>query len=130
MVGLGMRRATRLASRRAVRLVALALLASSLVTAHIIRSHAQSAEEAVTAADRALGEAIRTADRSLARRLLALQFTYTDEAGRAYSRHDFLADLKDLAALPAADPKPTDPRLKDAKLTDPKLTMYGLLATV
>ena len=120
-----MRRATRLASRRAARLVALALLAASLVTAHIIRTHAQSAEESVAAADRALGDALRTADRSLARRLLSLQFTYTDEAGKAYSRHDFLANLKDLAAAPAGDPKLTDP-----KLTDPKFTMYGLLATV
>lgn len=67
---------------------------------------------------------MRSADRSLARRLLSLQFTYTDEAGRAYSRHDFLADLKNLAAAPA------DPKLSDPKLSDPKLTMYGLLATV
>ena len=127
MVGRGMRRASKLASnlasnlarnlasRRAVRGLGLMLLAASLVTAHIIRSRAQSAEEVVAAADQALADAMRTGDRSLARRLLSLQFTYTDEAGRAYSRHDFLADLKGLAAMPAADPK---------------LTMYGLLATV
>ena len=91
------------------------LLAMSLVTAHIVRTRAQSAEESVAAADRALADALHSGDRSLARRLLSLQFTYTDEAGRAYSRHDFLGDLKDFAVTPTADPK---------------LTMYGLLATV
>jgi Domain of unknown function (DUF4440) len=110
-----MRRAMELASRRAVRRLALALLAASLVTVHIIRTRAQSAEEFVAAADRALADAMRTADRSTARRLLSLQFSYTDEAGRAYSRREFLADLKNLSAAPAGDPK---------------LTMYGLLATV
>ena len=58
---------------------------------------------------------MRTGDRSIARRLLALQFSYIDAAGRAYSRHDFLAGLKNLSALATGDPK---------------LTMYGLLATV
>jgi hypothetical protein len=98
-----------------VRHLALALLAAILVTALIIRTRAQSAEEFVAAADRALGDAMRTADRSLARRLLSLQFSYTDEAGRAYTRREFLADLKNLSAAPA---------------DDPKLTMYGLIATV
>lgn len=127
MVGRGMSRARSsakasvkssakaLASQKALRFVALVLLAASLVTAHVIRTRAQSAEESVAAADRALAEAIRGGDRSLARRLLSLQFTYSDEAGRAYARHDFLADLKNLALAPA---------------DDPKLTMYGLLATV
>jgi Domain of unknown function (DUF4440) len=110
-----MRRARELASRRAVRCLALALLAASLVTAHIVRTRAQSAEESVMAADRALADALRTGDRTIARKLLSLQFSYTDEAGRAYSRHEFLADLKNLSAATAGDPK---------------LTMYGLLATV
>jgi len=110
-----MRRARELASRRAVRCLALALLAASLVTAHIVRTRAQSAEESVMAADRALADALRTGDRTIARKLLSLQFTYTDEAGRAYSRHEFLANLKNLSAATAGDPK---------------LTMYGLLATV
>src|ERR1700751_3161023 len=110
-----MRRAMELASRRAVRRLALALLAASLVTVHIIRTRAQSAEEFVAAADRALADAMRTADRSTARRLLSLQFSYTDEAGRAYTRREFLADLKNLSAAPDGDPK---------------LTMYGLIATV
>jgi len=109
-----MRWAKELAGRRAVRRFALALLAASLV-AHIVRTRAQSAEEFVAAADRALGDALRAGDRTVARKLLALQFTYTDEAGRAYSRHEFLADLKNLSA---------------AKAGDPKVTMYGLLATV
>jgi len=110
-----MRRATQLASRRTVRGLALALLAASLVTAHIVRTRAQSAEDAVLAADRTLGDAVRNGDRSLARRVLSLQFSYTDQAGRTYSRHEFLADLKNLSAGTAGDPK---------------VTMYGLLATV
>ena len=110
-----MRWAKELAGRRAVRRFALALLAASLVAAHIARTRAQSAEEFVAAADRALGDALRAGDRTVARKLLSLQFTYTDEAGRAYSRHEFLADLKNLSA---------------AKAGDPKVTMYGLLATV
>jgi hypothetical protein len=110
-----MRRAGHFARRRAVRALALALLAASLVTAHIVRTRAQSAEESVAAADRALAEAMRTGDRSIARRLLALQFSYTDANGKAYSRHDFLAGLKNLSAVSAGDPK---------------LTMYGLIATV
>ncbi len=110
-----MRWAKELASRRAVRGIALALLAASLVTAQIIRTRAQSAEEFVAAADRALADAMRGADRTAARKLLALQFSYTDEAGRTYSRHQFLADLKNLSAVPVGDPK---------------LTMYALLGTV
>jgi hypothetical protein len=98
-----------------VRHLALALLAVGLVTAHIVRTRAQSAEELVATADRALADAMRTGDRSVARRLLALQFSYTDAAGKEYSRRDFLAGLKNLSALTAGDPK---------------LTMYGLLATV
>jgi hypothetical protein len=90
-------------------------LAASVVTAHVVRTRAQSAEESVAVADRALGDAMRTGDRSMARRLLSLQFSFTDEAGRTYSRHEFLADLKNLSAATAGDPK---------------LTMYGLLATV
>ncbi len=110
-----MRWAKELASRRAGRGVALALLAASLVTAQIIRTRAQSAEQFVAAADRALADVMRTADRTAARKLLALQFSYTDEAGRTYSRREFLADLKNLSAAPVGDPK---------------LTLYGLLATV
>jgi hypothetical protein len=110
-----MRWAKELAGRRAVRRLALALLAACLVTAHIVRTRAQSAEESVAAADRALADALRTGDRTSARKLLSLQFTYTDESGRAYSRHEFLADLKNLSVAAASDPK---------------LTMYGLLATV
>jgi len=110
-----MRWARELASRRAVRRLALALLAASLVTAHIVRTRAQLAEESVAAAERALADALRTGDRAIARKLLSLQFSYTDEAGRTYSRHEFLADLKNLSAATGGDPK---------------LTMYGLLATV
>jgi len=110
-----MGRARELAGRRAVRFIALALLATSLITAQIIRTRAQSAEELVASADRALADAMRSGDRSVARRLLSLEFSYTDEAGKAYSRHEFLADLKNFAVPPG---------------DDSKVTMYGLLATV
>jgi hypothetical protein len=110
-----MRWAKELAGRRTVRRLALALLAACLVTAHIVRTRAQSAEESVAAADRALADALRAGDRTSARKLLSLQFGYTDAAGRVYSRHEFLADLKNLSAATAGDPK---------------LTIYGLLATV
>ena len=110
-----MRWAAELASRQVVRRRVLALLAASLVTAHIVRTRAQSVEQSVAAADRALADALRTGDRTIARKLLSLQFSYIDEAGRAYSRHEFLADLKNLST---------------ATTGDPKLTMYGLLATV
>jgi hypothetical protein len=66
------------------------LLAASLVTAHIVRTRAQLAEESVAAAERALADALRTGDRAIARKLLSLQFSYTDEVGRTYSRHEFL----------------------------------------
>ena len=110
-----MRWAKELAGRRTVRRLALALLAACLVTAHIVRTRAQSAEESVAAADRALADALRAGDRTSARKLLSLQFGYTDAAGRVYSRHEFLADLKNLSAATAGDPK---------------RMMYGLLATV
>jgi Domain of unknown function (DUF4440) len=110
-----MGRARELAGRRAVRFIALALLAASLVTAQIIRTRAQSAEELVASADWALADAMRSGDRSVARQLLSLEFSYADEAGKTYSRHEFLADLKNFAVPPG---------------DDPKVTMYGLLATV
>ncbi len=98
------RRAAELASRQAVRRLALALFAASLVTAHIVRTRAQSAEESVAAADRALADALRTADRAIARKLLSLQFSYSDEAGSAYSPHEFLAGVKNLSAATTDDP--------------------------
>jgi hypothetical protein len=58
---------------------------------------------------------MRVGDRSLARRVLSLQFTFTDEGGRLFERREFLADLKNLLAAPP---------------TDRKVTVYGLVAAV
>lgn len=60
-------------------------------------------EAAVLAADNALGDALRAGNKSAARRLLALQFSFVDADGRYYTRKDFLSDLKGLAAGPASD---------------------------
>jgi hypothetical protein len=113
-----MRRARRFGSRRAVRCLGLALLAVSLATVVLVQTRAQTVageDPALLAADTALNDAMRGADRSVVRRLLSLQFTYTDEGGRAYSRKDFLADLKNLSAAPPSDRK---------------VAMYGLVAAV
>ncbi len=59
----------------------------------------------VQAADTTLGDALRAGDKSAARKLLALQFSYTDEAGAVHARKEFLADLKSAAAAPATDIK-------------------------
>ncbi len=90
----------------------------TLAIVALVETRAQPAageDPALLAADTALNDAMRGADRSTARRLLSLQFTYTDEGGRAYSRKDFLADLKNLSAAPASDRK---------------VAMYGLVAAV
>ena len=73
------------------------------------------AEAPVIAADVALAEARRAGDKSSARRLLALQFTFVDSAGKVHSRKEFLSDLKALAAGPA---------------TETKVRTYGALAAV
>jgi Domain of unknown function (DUF4440) len=62
-------------------------------------------EAAVRGADAALANAMRAGNRSVARRLLALQFAFVDAAGRLYVRKDFLRDLKAVAAPPATDVK-------------------------
>lgn len=72
-------------------------------------------EAPVLAADMALGEAMRAGDRTMARQLLALQFSFIDADGKSRARRDFLADLKSVAASPAADAK---------------VRLYGLVAMV
>jgi len=61
----------------------------------------------VLAADAKLADALRAGDRSTARHLLSLQFSYADASGRVYGRKEFLAALKKMAAAPAADSKAT-----------------------
>jgi hypothetical protein len=113
-----MRRARLLRSKRAVRRVGLAALAVSLLTLVLAETRAQPALDdaaSVLTYDRLLADSMRGGDKSAARRLLSLQFTYTDESGRAYSRREFLGELKNIASATA---------------DDPKVTMYGLLALV
>jgi hypothetical protein len=62
-------------------------------------------DEVVLAADDALSAAIRTGDRTAARRLLTLQFTFVDADGKIHPRREFLGDLKKVAARPATDVK-------------------------
>jgi len=113
-----MRRASRFRSRRAARSLGLIVVAVSLVAALLVKTRAEPAageETAIIAADTALNDAMRVGDRSLARRVLSLQFTFTDEGGRLFARREFLADLKNLLAAPP---------------TDRKVTVYGLVAAV
>jgi hypothetical protein len=93
-------------------LIAAALLA---VAAEAGAQQAPGEAAAVLSADTALGDAMRGGDKSAARRILSLQFTYADENGKIRERKDFLDDLKSVA--PAA-------------ATDVKAGIYGLVAAV
>ena len=89
-----------------------------LLTAVLAETRAQPAPDegaAVLTADQMLADAMRGGDKSVARRLLSLQFTIADEDGKIHTRKDFLADLKGVAA--------------DAT-SDPKVATYGQLAAV
>jgi Domain of unknown function (DUF4440) len=66
---------------------------------------ASSEDAAVLAADVALGDAMRGGDKSIARKLLSLQFTFIDDDGKIYERKAFLDDLKAAAAAAPADVK-------------------------
>ena len=97
------------------------LFAAALIAAFAIPRSGAGAQPiaaddaAVLAADNALGDALRLGNKSTARRLLALQFSFVDADGKYYARKDFLADLKALAAGPA---------------NDVKVRSYGLLSAV
>jgi ketosteroid isomerase-like protein len=82
----------------------------------LARRAAPSSEQAVLAAQRALGEAIRRGNGKAAERLLGGQFTWIDAAGQTWSRAQCLRDLKSVAPT-GAD--------KDVKVTD-----YGRIAVV
>ena len=104
--------------RRAMRRLWLAALIAALTVAAAAQIRAQLApgeDAAVLAADRALSGAMAANDKSAARKLLSLQFTFTDENGAIHERKEFLADLKSIA--PAA-------------ATDVKVSIYGLVAAV
>ncbi|HEX8827340.1 MAG TPA: nuclear transport factor 2 family protein, partial [Xanthobacteraceae bacterium] len=94
------------------------VLAVGLLSAVLAETRAQPAPEesaAVSTSDQLLAEAMRNGDKSAARKLLSLQFTFTDEDGKIHVRKDFLADLKGMAA---------------AATGDPKVATYGQLAAV
>ncbi len=106
------------AMRRPKRHFWLAALIAVLLLAAAADLRAQLApgeDAAVLAADTALGGAMRADDKSVARKLLSLQFTYADENGVIHERKEFLADLKSVAPAAAADAK---------------VNIYGLVATV
>src|ERR1700722_20009795 len=84
--------------------VAAALIA---VLAELRAQTAPSEDALVLEADQALGAAMRGDDKSVARKLLSLQFTFVDADGKVHERKDFLADLK-----PAAAAAPSDPAVK------------------
>ncbi len=117
--GRSMPAAMRRPKRWVIRHFWLATLIAMLLVAAAAELRAQLApgeEAAVLATDTALGAAMRADDKSVARKLLSLQFTYADENGAIHERKDFLADLKSVAPAAAAD--------------DAKVNIYGLVATV
>jgi len=81
--------------------VAAALIA---VLAELRAQTAPSEDALVLEADQALGAALRGDNKSVARKLLSLQFTFVDLNGKIHERRDFLADLKAAAAAAASDP--------------------------
>jgi hypothetical protein len=74
------------------------------VLAELRAQPAPGEETAVLAADQALNAAMRGGDKSIARKLLSLQFTFVDAQGKIHDRKDFLADLKTVAAASDGDP--------------------------
>src|SRR5580658_265457 len=85
----------------------LGVIVAGVLIAVLAELHAQPApseETAVLAADQALNAAMRDSDKSVARKLLALQFTFVDAQGKIHERKDFLADLKTVAAASDGDP--------------------------
>ena len=75
-----------------------------VVLAELRAQTAPSEDALVLEADQALGAAMRGDDKSVARKLLSLQFTFVDANGKIHERKDFLADLKTAAAAPPSDP--------------------------
>ena len=74
------------------------------VLAELRAQPAPGEETAVLAADQALDAAMRGGDKSIARKLLSLQFTFVDANGKIHDRKEFLADLKTVAAASDGDP--------------------------
>jgi uncharacterized protein DUF4440 len=98
-----MREATRLAIQRWL----LGVLWVGVLFAIVAQSRAQPApvgdEASILSADESLSAAMSAGDKSVARKLLSLQFTFVDEYGKVYGRKEFLTGLKDVAAAAARD---------------------------
>jgi hypothetical protein len=93
-----------------------ALIAVFAVSKSQSKAQPSARDEAmVLAADEALGQAMRSGDKNIARGLLSLQFTFVDAGGKVHGRRDFLAGLKGVAAT---------------GVSDAKVRSYGLLAMV
>jgi len=84
-------------------LVAIVSGVLAAVLAHPRAQPAPGEEGQVLGASEALGNATRGGDKSAVRRLLTLQFTFTDENGQDHERKEFLNDLKSVAAAPATE---------------------------
>ena len=85
----------------------LGIFVATALVAVLVELRAQTApseDTLVLEADQALGAALRGDDKSIARKLLSLQFTFVDANGKIHERKDFLADLKTAAATAPSDP--------------------------
>jgi hypothetical protein len=97
--------------RPAVRWSGLGVVAAGVLIAAFALPKSQpmaqtpSQDDVVLAADNALEVAMRTGNRAVARRLLALQFSFVDADGKIHPRREFLGDLKNVAGRPATDIK-------------------------
>jgi hypothetical protein len=97
----------------------LAIIAAAILIAVLAETRAQPStgdEALVSAAETALGDALHAGDKSAARRLLSLQFTFTSENGKVLQRKEFLSALKNFAAMGPA--------------SDVRVKIYGLVAMV
>ncbi len=107
------------AKRPAARHFCYGTLAAAALFVGLAEMRAQPASQgedaAVLTAEQALGNAMRSSDKSAARKLLSLQFTYADEDGKVHERKAFLGNLKSVAV---ASPR------------DVKVKVYGLVAMV
>jgi hypothetical protein len=89
-----------------VALAAVVLIAAFAVPKAQPKAQLVVAEDGpVLAAVSSLGEATRAGDRTAARRLLALQFTFVDAGGRIHVRRDVLGEIKSVAIAAGADAK-------------------------
>jgi ketosteroid isomerase-like protein len=91
----------------------------ALVIAVFAESRAQPAsgeETLLAAAATKLGDALRTGDKSAVRRLLSLQFTFADDAGKVFQRKEFLSNFKSAGASEPA--------------TNVKVSVYGMVGVV